>query len=146
MKFSLSGAPLDTAALEGEMRGPAAGALVTFHGWVRDRNEGRGVTALEYEAYAPLAQAEGERIALEAEKAFEVESVRCVHRVGRLAVGEAAVWVGVTAAHRDAAFRACRYVIDEVKERVPIWKKEHYVDGSSEWTAPAREEQSAAPR
>jgi molybdopterin synthase catalytic subunit len=138
MRFALSSAPLDPAALARDTHRSAAGALVTFEGWIRDHNEGRGVTALEYEAYGPLAQAEGERIALAAEERFDVEAVRCVHRVGRLVVGEIAVWVGASAAHREAAFGACSYVIDEVKARVPIWKKEHYADGSSKWTAPGR--------
>ncbi len=118
------------------MRRPAAGALVTFEGWVRDHSAGRRVSALEYEAYAGLAEREGERIALEAERDFDVEAVRCVHRVGRLAVGDVAIWIGVTAAHREAAFAACSRVIDRVKERLPIWKKEHYADGSSAWTGP----------
>ena len=135
-RFSLSRTPLDTAALALEMRQAASGALVTFEGWVRVSNAGREVEALEYEAYEPVAISEGERIAAAAQQAFEVNAVRCVHRVGRLAVGDAAVWVGVTAAHRAAAFGACSYVIDEVKQRVPIWKKEHYADGTSEWTHP----------
>ena len=145
MRFALSSGPLDPAALERDMGRAAAGALVTIHGWVRDHNQGRSVTALEYEAYAPMAQAEGEKIALEAERRFEVEAVRCLHRVGRLAVGETAVWVGVAAAHREAAFRACSYIIDEVKTRVPIWKKEHYADGTSEWTVPGAAGERARP-
>jgi len=137
-RFSLSSLPLDTSALSCGMRGSAAGALVTFEGWVRDGGARRKVSALECEAYEPLALKEGERILLAAERVFDVNSIRCVHRVGRLSVGEAAVWVGVTAPARDAAFRACSHVIDEVKRRVPIWKKEHYADGSSAWSDAAR--------
>jgi molybdopterin synthase catalytic subunit len=76
---------------------------------------------------------EGERIVAEAIARFGAARAACVHRVGELAVGELAVWVGVSAPHRDEAFRACRYIIDEVKHRLPIWKKEHYLDGDSGW-------------
>ncbi len=88
---------------------------------------------LEYEAYEALALKEGERIVAEALERFGVRRIACVHRVGELAIGELAVWVGVSAAHRDEAFAACRYVIDEVKQRLPIWKKEHYPEGDSGW-------------
>jgi molybdopterin synthase catalytic subunit len=88
---------------------------------------------LEYEAYETLAVKEGKRIVAEALARFGVRRVACVHRLGELAIGELAVWVAVSAAHRDEAFAACRYVIDEVKQRVPIWKKEHYPDGDSGW-------------
>jgi molybdopterin synthase catalytic subunit len=111
----------------------AAGAYASFEGWIRNENEGQSVLRLEYEAYAPLVRSEGERIIREAMEAYPVLSARCVHRVGLLEIGECAVWVGVSAAHRDAAFLACRYIIDKVKVRLPIWKKEHYVDGNSGW-------------
>ena len=100
---------------------------------MRDHNEGRRVTHLEYEAFEPLAVKEGERVLAEAVERFSVERVACVHRVGDLALGDMAVWVGVSARHRHEAFLACRYIIDEVKHRLPIWKKEHYEDGDSGW-------------
>ena len=103
-----------------------AGALVTFEGRVRDQNGGRSVKSLDYEAFEPLAEKEGCRILAETREKFPVLSVTCVHRTGSLALGDLAVWVAVTARHRNAAFAACRYIIDEVKKRVPIWKKEHY--------------------
>ncbi len=131
--FSLSSTPLDPDELKRAMARPEAGACVTFEGWVRNRNEGRTVNRLEYEAYDAVAVKEGERILREARDRFGISDARCVHRVGDLAVGELAVWVGVAAAHRDEAYRASRYVIDEIKSRVPIWKKEHYVDGDSGW-------------
>lgn len=106
---------------------------MTFEGWVRDHNDGRPVSALDYEAYAPLAEKEGERILAEAREKFPIIGAVCVHRVGALQLGDLAVWVGVTAAHRGAAFDACRYLIDETKARVPIWKKEHYADGAVAW-------------
>jgi molybdopterin synthase catalytic subunit len=91
------------------------------------------VRGLEYEAFAPLALREGERILTEACERFGVRRAVCVHRVGALQLGDLAVYVAVSAAHRDEAFRACRYIIDEVKHRLPIWKKEHYENGDSGW-------------
>jgi molybdopterin synthase catalytic subunit len=129
--FALDDRPLDVLALSAALRDRHAGAFVTFEGRVRDVNAGRAVVLLEYEAYPPLCLAEGGAIVREAGNG--VIAARCVHRVGRLEVGEIAVWVGVLAAHRDEAFRACRFIIDEVKKRVPIWKKEHYEDGCSAW-------------
>ena len=134
--FLLEELPIDSAALARELAHASVGACVTFEGWVRDSNLGRAVHRLDYQAYAPLAQSEGEKILGEALQRFAVVDVRCVHRVGALATGDLAVWVGVSAAHRDAAFAACRYVIDEVKRRVPIWKNEHYSDGESGWLHP----------
>lgn len=114
----------------------AAGAYVSFEGWVRDHNDGKPVLRLDYQAYAPLAGNEGEAILAQAIERFRVRQARCIHRVGSLAIGDLAVWVGVSADHRDAAFAACRWIIDEVKERVPIWKNEHYADGESGWLHP----------
>jgi molybdopterin/thiamine biosynthesis adenylyltransferase/molybdopterin synthase catalytic subunit/rhodanese-related sulfurtransferase len=131
--FSFSTTPLDTAALQREVRDPACGGFAAFEGWVRNHNEGHAVTRLEYEAFVELAEKEGERIVRAAIEKFGVTRAACVHRVGSLGLGDVAVWVGVSAAHRDEAFRACRFIIDEVKHRVPIWKKEHYVTGDSGW-------------
>ena len=131
--FAFSDRPLDTAAERARVEDPACGGYASFEGWVRDFNDGRPVERLEYEAYAELAVKEGERIVAEAIERFGVRHARCVHRVGELRLGELAVWVGVSAPHRGEAFAACRYIIDEVKHRVPIWKKEYYVDGDSGW-------------
>lgn len=131
--FALGCAPLDAAKLKQQMARPDAGACVTFEGWVRNRNDGRTVNRLEYEAYEAVAVKEGERILEEARERFNLLDVLCIHRVGDLAVGDLAVWVGVCAAHRNDAYRASRYVIDQIKARVPIWKKEHYEDGDSGW-------------
>jgi sulfur-carrier protein adenylyltransferase/sulfurtransferase len=131
--FAFSDRPLDSAAERARIEDPACGGYASFEGWVRDFNDGRPVERLEYEAYAELAVKEGERIVAEAVDRFGVRHARCVHRVGELRLGELAVWVGVSATHRGEAFAACRYIIDEVKHRVPIWKKEHYVDGDSGW-------------
>ena len=116
-----------------ELLDPGAGGFVTFEGWVRDFNEGREVTGLEYEAFQALAVKEGARIVAEASARFPVRHALCIHRVGRLALTDMAVWVGVSATHRGEAFDACRFIIDAVKHRVPIWKKEHYRDGNSGW-------------
>ncbi|HVS51777.1 MAG TPA: molybdenum cofactor biosynthesis protein MoaE [Opitutaceae bacterium] len=133
MSFQLSPVPLDPLALQRALADVRAGACVTFEGWVRNRNDGQPVLALDYEAYAPLAEKEGARILAEAAEKFSVLGARCVHRVGHLPLGELAVWVGVTAEHRGAAFDACRYIIDEAKARVPVWKKEHYASGATAW-------------
>ena len=110
-----------------------AGAMVVFTGIVRNHNEGQAVQSLEYEAHDDLAKSEGEDILATARSLFDIEEVHCIHRVGRLQIGDVAVMVTVTAAHRKAAFEASQYVIDEVKRRVPIWKREVYTDGKSEW-------------
>ena len=94
---------------------PAAGAYVGFEGWIRNENDGQRVLRLEYEAYAPLAVKEGEKVIAEAQQKYPLLQVHCVHRSGLLEIGECAVWVGVAAAHRDEAFHACRFVIDQVK-------------------------------
>ncbi|MFZ9708613.1 MAG: ThiF family adenylyltransferase [Steroidobacteraceae bacterium] len=131
--FRFSATALAIDSLRAELADPSCGGYAAFEGWVRNHNEGQAVTRLEYEAFESLAVREGERIVEEARARFGVEHALCVHRVGDLALGELAVWVGVSARHRDEAFRACRYIIDEVKHRVPIWKKEHYVGGDSGW-------------
>src|SRR5262245_25779535 len=131
--FSFSHQPLDTEALARAMRDDACCGFAEFEGWVRNHNKGHAVTRLEYEAFAELAEKEGTRIVAEARARYGVTRAACVHRIGSLGIGDVAVWVGVSAAHRDEAFRACRYIIDEVKHRVPIWKKEHYVTGDSGW-------------
>ena len=135
-RFAIADAPFDIAPWRARLLATEAGAYASFEGWVRDRNEGRAVDALTYEAYIALAEAEGERILAEACARFAIVDAACVHRVGRLALGELAVWVGVSAGHRDAAFAACRWIIDEVKARVPIWKHEQYADGAAGWLHP----------
>jgi molybdopterin synthase catalytic subunit len=135
--FSISAAPIDAMALQRGLEAAGVGAVACFEGRVRDHTEGRAVNGLSYQAYAQLAEAEGTRIIDEACAKFAVEHIVCVHRVGDLSLGEVAVWAGVSAGHRAAAFDACRYVIDEVKARVPIWKREHYAEGDAEWLHPA---------
>jgi molybdopterin synthase catalytic subunit len=132
-RFRLQSTPIAADPRAAGLTDPANGGYVSFEGWVRDHNEGRAVRRLEYEAMSGLAEREGERIIAEACARYGVAHACCVHRVGELGIGEMAVWVGVSARHRDEAFRACRYIIDEVKHRVPIWKKEYYEHGDSGW-------------
>lgn len=131
--FKISSTPLDPVALQRELTDARAGACVTFEGWVRNRNDGQPVLSLEYEAYALLAETEGERILAEARAKFDLVGAAGVHRVGHLQLGDLAIWVGVTAEHRGAAFDGCRYIIDEAKARLPVWKKEHYASGTTAW-------------
>jgi molybdopterin synthase catalytic subunit len=129
--------PIDVASLAGATTGD--GAVCLFVGTVRSTNRGRAVLRLEYEAYEEMALPLMEEIAAETERAFPVTDVRLVHRLGRLDIGEASVAVAVSSPHRAEAFAACRFAIDALKARVPIWKKEFYADGS-EWldrSAPA---------
>lgn len=133
MSFRISPDPIDPAALSRALADARAGACATFEGRVRNRNEGQPVLSLEYEAYVPLAISEGEKILAEAREKFALVGAAAVHRTGHLQLGDLAVWVGVTAEHRGAAFDACRYIIDEAKARLPIWKKEHYATGATAW-------------
>ena len=133
MLFQLQSITLHPEQLKSRVRDPQSGACLTFEGWVRNHNEGHDVERLEYEAYEQLAVKEGSGIVEEALRKFDVRKALCVHRTGALEIGELAVWVGVSSHHREEAFAACRYIIDEVKHRVPLWKKEHYTDGDSGW-------------
>ncbi len=119
--------------MRAHLSNPEAGALATFEGWVRNHNEGKQVNALAYEAYSAMAEKEGGRIIEAAKQQFDILEACCFHRVGELAIGEMAVWVGATAKHRKEALDACEFIINEVKHRVPIWKKEYYADGDSGW-------------
>lgn len=131
--FKITESVIDVNALKAELADERAGAVATFEGHVRNHNEGRCVKKLEYEACESLAEAEAKRIFEEAKERFDLLHCGCVHRVGELQVGDIAVWVGVSSKHRDAAFQAARFIIDEIKLRLPIWKKETYSDGSTGW-------------
>lgn len=110
-----------------------AGALVVFEGIVREFSGGRKVTKLEYEATIALASAEYELIVQEVSRKYPILWTRCVHRIGLVEPGATAIWLGVASAHRAEAFDACRNMIDLIKARLPVWKKEHYENGESEW-------------
>ncbi|OGX07595.1 MAG: hypothetical protein A2Z88_08335 [Omnitrophica WOR_2 bacterium GWA2_47_8] len=109
------------------------GASACFFGWVRNHNQGRSVIRLKYECYEVLAEKEIHRIALKVRDQYSCGEVRILHRIGMIEVGEIAVAICASSAHRDEAFTACRAVIEEIKKKVPIWKKEVYADGMSEW-------------
>ena len=135
-------APIDVRALEAAVRHDTCGGVVSFLGMVRERDsEGKLVDRLSYEAYEPLAIETFAQIAKEVAERWSGVRVAIVHRVGELHVGEIAVAVSVASPHRSAAFDACAYAIDQLKRRAPIWKKEHYRDGSpSRWCANDRTE------
>jgi molybdopterin synthase catalytic subunit len=129
--FRIQSEPIDARALETLVAHPGAGAIATFTGTVRDHGRGLTVTHLEYEAYPPAAERLLAQIGDEIREQWGLEHVAIVHRVGSLSVGETSVVISVASAHRDAAFDACRYAIERIKEIVPIWKKEHYADGAA---------------
>jgi molybdopterin/thiamine biosynthesis adenylyltransferase/molybdopterin synthase catalytic subunit len=131
--FSLTQSLLDRNYLAEQLAATAAGAYVCFEGWVRDHNAGKSVLGLEYQVYGELALKEGNKILAEAKLKFDIIEARCIHRYGHLEIKDLAIWIGVTAAHRSEAYAASRYIIDEIKHRLPIWKKEHYVNDQSRW-------------
>jgi molybdopterin synthase catalytic subunit len=129
-RFRVTTEPLDARTVERLVDDPASGAIVTFTGTVRDHARGKGVVALDYEAYPPAAEKMLARIGDEIRERWGIERVAIVHRFGLLRIGEASVVIAVSSPHRDEAFAACRYAIERIKEIVPIWKKEHYADGA----------------
>lgn len=146
IQFSLVSEPIDPTAFVEHLGDPAAGAIVTFEGRVRNHNAGQAVSHLEYQAYPALALATGQRILDEESARHGLLAAQAVHRTGPLAIGEAAVWVGVASAHRGAAFDAARAIMERLKFEVPIWKKETYADGRSEWVGPdARSPETGMP-
>ena len=128
---------IDASALIDEASAPAFGAVLLFLGIVRDVNDGRAVTGIEYSAYEAMAAGELDEIAREAAARFAPAYVVIVHRLGELALQEASVAIAVAHAHRDEAYQLSRWCIEELKRRVPIWKREHYVDGSRAWVDPS---------
>ena len=137
MRTAVVDRPLDVAALVAEVTAPANGALSLFIGTVRDVNDERAVEAIEYNAYAPMAEREMDEIAREAAERFGTAQIVIEHRTGYVALGQASVAIAVAHAHRAPAMDASRWIIEQLKLRVPIWKKEHYVDGTREWTGQA---------
>ncbi|MEA2706146.1 MAG: hypothetical protein QOH22_934 [Gemmatimonadaceae bacterium] len=129
---------LDPAALIKEISSPEFGAISLFVGTVREVNEGRSVSAIEYSAYESMAVAELDRILDEADQRFGVSAVIVEHRIGLLGLGDVSIAIAAAHPHRGPALDCTRYVIEEIKKRVPIWKKEHYEDGTREWVDPTR--------
>jgi molybdopterin synthase catalytic subunit len=136
MRSALVRRTIDPAALLAEVQRSRNGASVLFVGAVREMNEGRPVTGMEYTAYEAMAERELERIVGEAVDRFATDDVVVEHRLGSLEVGEVSVAIVAAHPHRERAFDAARYVIEELKRRVPVWKREHYVDGTREWVDP----------
>lgn len=133
--FSFTKEKIETSQLQKRINDPHIGAIATFEGRVRNHNEGKPVHALDYEAYETLAVFEAKKIIEEVKQRFEIIDCTCVHGIGHLEVGDVAVSIVVAASHRKSAFDACRYLIDQIKVRLPIWKKEHYTDGQAEWVS-----------
>jgi len=131
--------PIHSAALTDRVRKPHCGAVVTFLGTVRDLTGDQVTTALDYEAYPGMAEKKMAEIEAAIRERWSVGEIVMVHRLGRLEVGEISVAVAVSCPHRSEAFEACRYAIDRLKELVPIWKKENWADGRSEWVHPGAE-------
>jgi len=132
-RFQVTSEVIDLSAFRKNLQDKTCGAYVQFDGWVRDHNEGQQVLRLEYEVYEPLAIKEGDKIIAEAIERFGVRQASAIHRNGLMELSDVAVVVGVSSPHRDEAFDACRYIIDQAKVRLPIWKKEHYASGKTEW-------------
>ena len=129
-RFRVQPDPIDQGTVEALVAHPAAGAVVTFVGVVRDHARGRAVRWLDYEAYPEAAEAMLARIGQEISERWGIDHVAITHRTGALQVGEASIVIAVASQHRQAAFAACQHAIERVKEIVPIWKKEHYADGA----------------
>jgi len=138
----LTRTPIRPEEILPRLKAPANGAVVTFDGIVRNHSAGRETLHLDYEAYEPMAVKKMGEIAAEIRARFQADGIAIVHRLGRLHIGETSVFIAVSAAHRDAAFDACRYAIDRLKSTVPIWKKEYFADGAVwvEGELPARAE------
>ncbi|MEO0510235.1 MAG: molybdenum cofactor biosynthesis protein MoaE [Verrucomicrobiota bacterium] len=133
MKFELTENVIEPSKLREQMLSLSAGAYCSYEGWVRDHNKGKTVSELHYSCYPELAPSVAGAILAEAKEKFKIKDAAIVHRSGTLQIGEIAVWIGVTADHRDATFSASRYIIDNVKFRLPVWKKETYKDSKSSW-------------
>jgi molybdopterin synthase catalytic subunit len=127
---------IDVAGLMVEVQSSDFGAVSLFAGTVRDMNDGRNVTAIDYSAYTSMAESELASIIAEAKDRFGVSAIVVEHRVGALAIGDVSVAIVAAHAHRAPALDCTRFVIEEIKQRVPIWKREHYADGTREWIDP----------
>ena len=126
--FALLDKPINDRRLKLALLDDQSGALATFEGWVRNHNNARPVTKLTYYGYEKLAINQGEKLITQAKQQFDIINVVAIHRIGDLAIGDMAVWIGVTAHHRYPAFDACRWLLDAIKADIPVWKQEFYAD------------------
>jgi molybdopterin synthase catalytic subunit len=131
--FKVTTEPLDIRTVNDLVKRPTDGAVVTFDGIVRNNFDGRAVHALEYEAYAAMAEKKMAQIGQEVRQKFPIGEIAMIHRLGRLDIGESSIVIAVAAPHRHEAFEACAYAMDRVKEEVPVWKKEFFNDGDEHW-------------
>ena len=138
MRSEITTRPIDVTRLFAEVADDANGAAVVFTGTVRSVNDGREVSGIDYQAYVGMADAELSRIVAEACERFDTKHIVAEHRIGTLTLGEVSVAVAAAHPRRAGAFDAARYVIEQIKSRVPIWKLEHYRDGTREWVDPTR--------
>ena len=134
--FKITTEVITGAEVSGAVEGPDAGAVVVFHGTVRNNTDGRAVKHLEYEAYPPMAEKKMAEIAQEVSEKWGLDRVAMIHRVGKLEIGEVSVAVAVASPHRKDAFEACKYAMDRLKQIVPIWKREVWAEGEAEWVKP----------
>jgi molybdopterin synthase catalytic subunit len=137
----ITSAAIDVSAIVDSVKASSAGAIDVFIGTTRDHSKGRAVTSLEYEAYLPMALKSMAAIEQQARKQWNLHEINIVHRIGRVEVGEPSVVIAVSSAHRDEAFKACRFLIDTLKREVPIWKREFFADGTVEWSLQSHEQQ-----
>ena len=126
--FALLDKPIDDRRLKLALLNDQSGALATFEGWVRNHNNARPVTKLTYYGYEQLAINQGEKLITQAKQQFDIINAVAIHRIGDLAIGDMAVWIGVTAHHRYPAFDACRWLLDAIKADIPVWKQDFYAD------------------
>ena len=131
--FALSDCPIDDRLLKSYLLNDSAGALVTFEGWVRNHNNKRAVSHLIYYGYEQLAINHGAKLVSQAKSKFDITHAVAIHRIGKLDIGDMAVWIGVTASHRTPAFAACEWLLNAIKADIPVWKQEFYDDDSSLW-------------
>ncbi|MGI9078888.1 MAG: molybdenum cofactor biosynthesis protein MoaE [Gemmatimonadaceae bacterium] len=143
MRTALVAETIDVVALLAEVSASKNGASVLFVGAVRDSNDGRDVCGIEYSAYAEMAEREMAAIVSEAAHHFDTDDIVVEHRVGQLGIGEASVVIAVAHPHRAQAYEASRYIIEALKKRVPLWKREEYLDGTSEWVDPTTPQEPA---
>ncbi len=135
---------IEPSALIAEVKADSVGAISVFVGTVRDVSEGRAVVRLEYEAYRAMAESELSAIVQEAAARYEIESLVAEHRIGDLSVGDVSVAIAASHAHRTPAIECAQFAIEEIKKRVPIWKREHFADGTQDWVDPTARANAAS--